>query len=722
MAELITKGVQEISTSAPQLQTVENAPSGTASAIEALGTLGTKLYELDVLRDADESSRGVIDQLDADIDAAAATDARVEKINKELASLSEGDPRIQEFEEELKVLGTGRQQRREARKMYDLRAEDALRKTLARAPGLRREVTAIAARNLGFDPSHATITALLGNLDEEWKLSQMKTGEKEDDWLWKERIKGIASRNISYTSTGDKNLDIANIDAINSQYDSYVAEIDFTTTQLADNLISEKDALSSYYSSMSKMVGLQIKPLVSSVGDLLTQATTGEDLTLLKGSLMPQLNLLKSEMIANLDAQFSNLTLSADSQVEAAALKDRIVREATAGFDAILSAETFSEAESRAKTLATMTDNLKLDVVTANKVLTAFTSAFPGAIGVVMESVLMQEPQTRDRLKNLVSDSLVNLSDSQVKAKNLGNLLSVMTDQAAFSSLDEAEKIMVANQSMSIMKGFVEEYKDKPMNMHPTDLRSVANAFASGLQLSNQFVTSDWERVSHYARTPVFTHMIDALYKEGGDSRMMGEALADAALEAHTNKINDAVLGAVESVSGSGRSHVALDFDAATGEMSFEVEFPNWRKIHRSDHKRDRAAEIATRTFNETVQSVYDLRAHDPHLKDMTKAEIAFYISPKLLGSSYVTVHGTPPQLTTPANVAADKALSFEELVSRHKKALSETSIGLQTGGLDFESDEDFAARLEALSVQRRELTARRAEATSGKTGLVQGK
>lgn len=672
---LITDGVTQVATSGANKQVVDPVASTTAGTLGILGKTAIEGYKEYVFYDADKRSQEAVAAFDKDLGDIQNNQLDIEKMNRSLQMAADINPDVQKLVGDLGNLTTATQQRKGAALLYRLRAEDALKQTLAKAPGLRAEVTRIAANNLGFDPTAGTVSMLLRGIESE-REREVDNADLKQRWNYLAgELNKMGVEGIQYPTNGNFGEAIPALENKIDLMHRAQGDVDNIKNKITAGEVNEKAGIQQLISATNTYVNEMLTPRLQAAITLLQSAKTEDELKIANEKLRVGLEGVRLQSEAFFNNQYSSLSLTPEGAAELRNAQQQTMAGLTNGIQSILDSKDLTTTQQQVRTLSLLKDKYGLDVYQSTKALEALKQAFPGT-GEMLLVTMMGNKEAESQVRNVVVGSLRNLNDAQLMASDLGNFLDVVSDPRSFDNLSADDRRKVAVSSINGVKEINRQFRNKPEALSDEDIINNATMYATAMQLSNEFVTSDWESIAVINQSPMFLHMVDRLWKMGGDNRVKAAVLYDTNIRSQSNYLNnisaDLIKDATAEKSMFNPKPNNIVFDYKTGEAkAYAAGTTNPARTNSS-------AGILVRKFNDAVESIYATREHDASLAKLTKPQIATLYGQKLINNPNVQRVGTRPAMPQAEEPKQD--IQFDDLVKELDSQFKTVSATLGSG------------------------------------------
>lgn len=679
---LITDGVTQVATSGANKQIVDPVASTTASTLGILGNTAIEGYKEYVFYDADKRSQEAVAAFNKDLGDIQNNQLDIESMNRSLQKAADINPDVQKLVSDLGNLTTAIQQRKGAALLYRLRAEDALKQTLAKAPGLRSEVTRIAANNLGFDPTAGTVSMLLRGIESE-REKEVDNADLKQRWTYLAgELNKLGVQGIQYPSDGNFGGAIPKLENKIDLMHKAQGDVDNIQNKIKEGEINEKVGIQQLIASTNTYINEMMTPRLQAAITLLQSAGTEEEIKIADEKLRVGIEGVRLQAEAFLSRQYSSLSLTPEGAAELRNAHQQTIAGLTSGIQSILDSKDLTTTQQQVRTLSMLTEKFGLDVFQSTKALEALKKAFPGT-GEMLLGIMMSNKEAESQVRRVVAGSLQNLSDAQLMSSDLGNFLDVVKDPRSFDNLSSEGRRKVAVDSINGVKEINSKFRNKPEALSDEDIINHATMYATAMQLSNEFVTSDWESIAIINQSPLFLHMVDRLWKMGGDNRVKAAVLYDTNIRSQSNYLNnisaDVIKDATAEKSMFNLKPNNIVFDYSTGEAKAYAAGTT------NPARNNSPAGILARKFNDAVESIYATREHDASLAKLTKPQIAVLYGQKLINNPNVQRVGTRP--TMPQSEAEREEIKFEDLVKELDGQLKSVSATLGSGKISPEME-----------------------------------
>lgn len=707
MATIKQTGSFNLNTDTPQIQTVTPKTSSTASNLQALTGVGDSLFRSHIAHSALNESEKVNEQLNSDLAAIDEGQDLGNELVRRMGEVAEADPRLRDLSRSLGAMKTAESQRKGAVLLHRLRGEAAMKSVAARAPGLRPEIARLVSTNLGFDPTGATINAILKGA-----LADSSGASQREDWYDKQIATNLLSKGITPMMREDGHLDTAHNVAKLGEVQQLEARMSTLTASIESGEILEENQIAEYGQVYQQLMGNQLNGINSTILNILPTLSSQGDYATFKQQIIPQLATLETQLQQRIDTDFSSLNISGKSRAEMDRIRQQVKDSATSGLKAILESGNMTDFQVRAELFTSLQQDVGMNWTQANQTLALIADKMPGAIQSLYTAINVKDLDMRGQLVDMLKQGLT-VDEKGVRALNLTNLVDVMVDREAFSNLNKKEKEAVARDSLRVVKDFTANFETRYHN--PRDVDAVANAMASTLQLSSQFVASDWDEIARVTNDGL-PRLIEVLEKGDTDAQMKANILADSGIEALQRYVSTSIMGSFieQRNRNMGRDNAsAIQYNMGTGQLLITREAPPtiWGGI-KSLAGGSSATRDTTRLvdeLNKTVNTLHSLSKYDPQLEGMTKPQIMFSLIGRDMVNAGFTPVGKAPEMpkATTETTAETTAVSLDELTQRLSRRVEDLKMSLQ-GSEGAEELRGLSSMLEDIVKEQNRLRAER--------------
>lgn len=708
----------QFGTDLANIQTVEGKKSAGPAQFAAIASAAQDGYGMWAQSKAYKDMFNVTKQLDSDIaDIGAGRDIS-SRLSSELSELSKNEPALKELASKLDTLDLGAKQHQQAKLLFTLRSEQAMKKAVSRAPGLRNEISQIASNTLGFDPSAATIKLLLRGIDSEWAEMNSGSAEKIDVTEKKRVHEELLKRNVvaDLGSTpeemehnyGPNKRKLDEIMKLETQQQSIAAN-------LASGVIDEKEALASTTRLATLQYGTRLESVNAIINNIIPRIKTYEDFKLVQEEWIPQLSALKSQMSQSISSLYDSLNFSDELRVDAQKHRDILIENATAGLEAILASDNITEFQTKATVLKNLQSSLNLDWSEANVTLATLNSAMPGGASSVYQVLLTSKPDLGDSLKDSVRQGFMSADPETRMKMNLNGFLSTIVDSKAFENLSQEQKANTLYLSLLSVEQANKDFADDPNRFSAQDIDSLSNAYATALQLSSQMPGEYWDKVSTQAATPLFRKMVDQLStSKNPDDNWKAEILSDSAIEA-ANRYMEKALGTYASNATKFKDVGIKDlvYDRSTGRFNYTE--PEISDLNIYKGSTGGAVKIGNyysakgnmkafiNAFDENLTTIDTYKNHDEKLRGLTKEQLIEVVAVPKLRAMGITIVGDAPEMPEYVKVEKPEDIKMEDLIRDVTRQIEELKVA--SGSLKgTEAFSMIERTLDLLTAQRRQL------------------
>ena len=715
MATFTQTGPADLNTAVPQVRTVEPKVSNTANMISTIGAAGIELYKEDVRKDAKRSSEAVIGQLNQDLQNIDDSVDLSDQISSQLSEFAENNPHIQDLKKTLGGLKTAEQQRKGAKLLYTLRAESELKRVLARAPGLRKEVTKIAANTLGVDPTAATISAILRGLEP-------KDTSKDKDYVYEEfkRVDqqrqqlGMQSATYIHGQTGLS-------DVIKMREEANLVEsATAKRTELATRIQNGEQVTPELISEFGAQVGVgitaQTNELIPTISNVLRSIETDEQFTEFSPVILSQLDAFEASFTQALNATYAPVMVDSknlDMWTKQKQENERLVKDTISQLRTMASDRTMLQ--NRLRGVQVLTDQYKMDFLTSNNLLARLEVSVPGLSRDLFTSFNVQNLEDRERITGAIRDAVRGMPADEVKKLDLASMVDVVTGDRNLDDLDADQRERLSKKSLNTVREFDKNYKGTPDMYTSGDLEGAAKAYATVLSMQGKYNTNDWAEVANLTSSPAFAAVVKNL-QDNGD-QFTAEILADSAVKATgkaaNGSINDTFKRYLHNNVGPewAGNKASVVFDADSGKFTLnQFRVPTHGPLRSSAVEANSNLKLGVDKLNLMVSNLMDngLTKHDPSLAGLDRSQLAYVLSQRLMQDNGIQMVGElkpMPKQQTPET----REIKFENVARQTIDTFEKTIQRMQTQGLATEENQavlgDLMKQLEELRGLRQQDT-----------------
>lgn len=715
MATFTQTGPADLNTAVPQVRTVEPKVSTTANMISTIGAAGIELYKEDVRQDAKSSSEAVIGQLNQDLGDIDKGVDLTDRISAQLSEFAENNPHIQDLKKTLGGLKTAEQQRKGAKLLYTLRAESELKRVLARAPGLRKEVTSIAANTLGVDPTAATISAILRGLEP-------KDTSKDKDYLheeWKRvdqqaQQLGMQSATFIPGQTGWQDV-IRRREQVN-QVESAFAQRTEIATRIQNGEQVTPELISEFGAQVAIGITAQSDELIPAISNLIRSTETDEQYSEFLPTIMGQLDAYQASFTQALNATYAPVMADSknlDMWTKQKQENERLVTNTIDQLRTMASDRTLLQ--NRLKGVQILTDQYKMDFLTSNKLLARLEVSAPGLSRDLFTSFNVKNLDERGAITDAIRDAVRGMPADEVKKMDLSSMVDVVTGDRNLDDLDADQRERLSKKSLNTVREFDKNYKGTPDLYTSGDLEGAAKAYATVLAMQGKYNTDDWAEVANLTSSPAFAAVVKNL-QDNGD-KFTAEILADSAVKAAgkaaNGSINDIFKRYLHDAIGPDwmGNKASVVFDADSGKFILnKYRVPTHGPLRNFARTYNSNLGLGVNKLNLMVSNLMDngLTQHDPSLAGLDRSQLAYVLSQRLMQDNGIQMVGELkpiPKQQTPQT----REIKFEDVARQTIDTFEKTIQRMQTQGL---ATEENQAVLEDLRKQLEELRGLRQQDT----------
>lgn len=706
MATFNQQGVTELQTVAPNIRITEPTPSGTASVIAGLGEIGIEAYKADVRRDMRESSEGLVEELNQGLQNIKDGANLADSLTAQLDEFAQDNPHIQDLKATLGSLSSAEKQRKGAKLLYTLKAEAELKRVLARAPGLRPEVTAVATRTLGVDPTSATIDLLLRNIEDEGK------GVKGTDILYKEFGRLEESKKALNMPQEGFDPSIHTMKWISEQWKN-VASVRSSETaiaeiqqRLAGGEKMQANTIMEYGAEVRNARRKRDSGLFNAAANMATVVESVEQWDKMVPVFNSQLEAYYIASKQSIEEAYSAVSVDAANASQWKASKDEALTELTTqvdGMRTLLGDRT--KVQQRLSGIQVLKDQYQFDFLTSNELLHRLEISVPGLTRDLFTAFNTQNQAERTKLNDAIKKEINRMPPDEVRRLDLAAMVDMITGVKNIDDLDANQRERLALVSIDEVRSFNKNYNTDPSLYSKEDLIAQAKSYATVLSIQSKYDNTDWAEIANLTSSPAFVAVVNGL-QESGDkmsAEILGDSAVKAAGKAANGRINDElkqVLGRDVSRVWMGGNKANVTFDAESGKFVYSP----YRKSANPNHTD--ASTVATNgmgrmavdKLNKMFDSLYDnkLQSHDPSLSKLDRAQLAHVLTQQLRRDNGIRTVGELKSFPS-ADKDQSAPLTFEQVSKNLTDGLQELTMYLQQSGLD---NPDIIALAERLGQQ----------------------
>lgn len=672
-----------IPTALPSTAPIETPVNNmTAAAISAVGTLATEGYKMDVKSDSRSDFEGLLKQYDKDIQASEDSENFAAYAEKQMDTLVAGNPELASLRKELTNLSEAEYQRTVPTLLLQLRGEAAMKKAIRRAPGLRKEIASIANQTLSFDPSGATVRAIMRGLEAK------PDGTDDMSWMQKEVAKDYQSTFGDYMITPEGQPDYAGMG--NALRGLRTSERTFENTQrsVEQGQIAEQDGVTASISSMSEMLGQHSRPALIATQNILQGIQSYEEFERVKPQLMAQWENYKNSANLWIDNKASEIQVSgANAQFKQDRIDD-FKSQAFAGIESILNSSSSTEYENNLKMYDYLTKDLKMNFSKANTTLASIQANMPGLMQQGFPALLSSDLEMQRTLKNLISKGFTDATPEQAKELSLQNMVASLQSNQNFQNLSAEERKEVAVNNAKHLKEVLKTYDGGKLSQY--DLDALGNSYATVAQTLDTQNSEDVANVIELLADPKLTDIINQMQTSGlSDNVISAEILADSNIEALTNYMNEGLIASINNLDLPTKGTKVI-YNMDEGTFSFT---DDWRVEQNTGNFREVQARMyrykneVLNKGNKVVRAIGSLKDHDPSISGLSTNQMSQRLFLSSLRRAGVQVVGTAEDMPTQAPTAAESArIDRDQVVRDLEKQIEELTLQLQNETINKES------------------------------------
>lgn len=714
MATFVQSGPMDLNTSLPQLQVATPTATSSAGVIKSVGEAGLQGFRAFNLRDMQSSSEGLVSELNQSLEDIDNNVDLSDRLLGQLGEYAENNPHVQDLKSTLGSLRNAEQQRKGAKMLYTLRAEAELKRVLARAPGLRAEVTQVAKNTLGIDPTNATINAILRGI-EPAKESDSDRNLLRDEFR---RVDDVRKSLGMSSSTFTPNVSWQDVQRMRSEanlMEQSVAEREHIKTQIASGLETTPELISQFGGQMGVAVTTQINQLSPVVHNVLRNVETEDQYMEFAPVLGGQIDAFEAATLSAIDAEYAPLMADSRNSELWIRQKDQIkasVREMTGSLRTVASDRT--ALQQRLQGVEILQDQYKMDFLTSNKLLARLETSVPGLTRDLFTSFNIQNLEDRATITDAIGVAVRGMDPEEVKQLDLSSMIDIVTGEKNLEDMDSDTRERLAKKSFGTIKSFDKGFREDPSRYSDDDIIGAAKSYATVLAHQGRFDSTDWAEVSNLTSSPAFSTVVQTL-KESGDV-FSAEILADSAIQATgraTNgRINDTLKRYLHNTVGpaSGGNKASITFDADSGKFVLsKYREPSYGPLRAGAVEANSNLQLAVNKMNQMFDNLVgnDLLSHDPSMAGLDRAQLAYTMSDQLRRDNGIKVVGELkafPQREMLESPEKAREITFEELASKTVASFEQAVQQMQVGGVATDEGKALLSQLQQQLDEIREL------------------
>lgn len=731
----INQNKVQLNTTVPNIDIVEPAKSAAPANFSALSGLAGGLYKLKVTNDAHQESEQVVRELDADLSSIDAGEDIAKRLSSEMSELASVNPDLAQLKTELDKMKTGGQQRQMAKLLYTIKAEAALKRTLAKAPGLRPEIVNTMSQTLGFDPSAATVKAILRGIDIEGdEISRLK-GAQPEQYEYKQSVEILQGKGLTWVAPENTGGDFGEATRLNKEayrrFSNLDSNLTAIKTKLSNGDLKEGEAISGLIQTSGGLFNEYVGPINSAILAALPRVTNDQEFETLRNQVIPQVDTLMAQLDVTQNYISRDLTLSPEGrktyndflQQQKAAIKE--------GLTVLLESGNSTRFQQNATILKALGDNYGLSFAQQHKALYTLNNLSPTLVPAFYNAIMLSSPKDLNSLKGMVTDMFNDVVANKMGPKDIGNLFQLMQEPSKYDNMSKQEK---ANALANTLKLLGNATNVSVENMSIQEVRHIGSLYGTVMQLGNEMPSSYWTKAAEISTSPIMEKSIAKLAAGDKDDKLMAGTLARTANSSASRYIQKDLLGRMAA--NGFISPDKFTYDMSTGKLSFTGKVPEFKAspsglLGLSPFAVGNAPEVslanaqsplALKTVNDfetMINTIETYKAYDPSIADLSREQIAYIVAAEAFGKAGIKMTGTPPAFKQESQAEASK-INLNDLLTNIGREFESTKFKLK----DIEKNEKLVnskRELKSLKEQREALRKQQEELedliTQAKTG-----
>lgn len=664
MPTFIKPESQGIDAKLPNVAVVNNVPSNTVgNNIALLGNAAVEGYKTRIRSEAQRGMEGQLDKLNQDLQTAEDAGDMGEYLNNSFKELAKIDPSIVQFKDRLGSFKTAEQQKAGVLSLLQLRAEAEMKKTIRKAPGMRKEITSIAAGILGRDPTGAMVNSLLSTLKTKADPSPRKTSYQ----LAAEQTSGnLVDEGFQPIFDIDGELDVPANASLWSAFSTAKRDLEAAEKKVIKTDRDEADLINAKLNMYTLQVNNKTKNIIKSYLPLVSQINSNEDYEAFKTQAVPAISELIGSIENSVEVMFANMPNSSKGKEFIESRKEGLVNSLVGPLQRILDSEDYTVAKQRSQVFDHLTNNIKMEVSEADESLRILSAVAPGVLNTILPLAMASDGE----LSNMASGIYTNFNNASVediKKMDMRAFTNLISVDNAIDQASTEERINMSKKAFKITKELFSKYdwKSAENGSHDIMARTLGTSFKtigygdakSQSNFTNMIVGQDLGGV------------VQAISDKAENGKVKAGILAD-----NTNEylFNYTKRTAIPDLSDT-KNHpyysgsVGYVLDTSTGRLVTERTTPSKKTVNSPmmENIEYKAAKDKADKYNGIIDTLYSLREYSPKVAELSKGELAQVLFGRDLKSAGISFRGE--EYVPPIAVQSSKEdeVSLSELIRK---------------------------------------------------------
>ena len=674
MATFSDQANVQINTTTPDIQVVDNKPSNTfANNAAILGNAAIEGYKTKVRFDAKNSMEGVLDKLNEDLQQAEDEGTVGEMLNESFDNLAKQDPSIRALKSRLGSFKTAEEQKRGVLSLLQLRAEAELKKTIRKAPGMRREITSIASGILGRDPSGALVNTLLSSLN-----ASSDSREKTDRDIYSAKIAGnLAGIGLPAAFDEQGNYDLDTNEKRWISVKEAEKGVDKAKQDRELGKVRDRDVIEAELRALDTRFNILVKDAYNTFGPLQSAIHDTESYGTYKSVVIPALAEFRDSMTLSINSRIASLPANSADREYLESRRESIIENNVAPLERLLKMEDNTVVKQTLDFHKTLMETYNMELSQANTVLSALQQFAPGVIQQIIPMVLSSSPEDAQQLTSSLINSINQIgSPEDIKKVDMAKLIKTLSYDGEFEKLGTDDKIKQAKKLSKFTKDMFEKYDWN--EAHPSAYEATSRAVMGSMSVMPYANTASKENYMDLLLDQGMPEFIGNVGKFAVDGTAKSEVLADQTNEFLYTSGKEVIFGNLKDAlrNPGDKSVRRIIFDNETGMMSsvssrddsVSDSMSNMYRVSGGINNSKILKNVDR--FNKTVDTIYNLRESSPTYANMTKPQIATALFSDEMYSIGVEFRGEP--VTLPSSEPQEEAVPLSEVMMKAAQELVE--------------------------------------------------
>lgn len=621
MPTFYNENTGDIQTSLPQLQVVDNKPSNAlGNAVATLGSAAIEGYKTNVKYQAKNSMEGVLTKVQEDLAIAEENGTVGEVLNSSFDEMAKVNPDIEMYRSTLGNFQTVKQQRTGVLALIQLRAEAELKKTIRKAPGMRKEITSIASGILGNDPNGALVNTLLSSLKQD-TAAKSKTPQQK----WAENVMtNLSSAGYTPAFLPDGTPDAAKNASAWARHVNSEEAIKAKESVASKTKEEELDLLSEKISMYEQKVYHNLEPIIDTYTPIINNLSSNEELEVFMTEVIPGLKELEMSVENSVGELHIGMNPTANGREFLNNNIDSTKKRVLAPITRLLEGGDINIVKQKLQLHEVFTKQLKMTLEESNDTIGMLSAVAPGVLQRLLPIALAGSGKDLATTSDGLFKAMGELNVDDLKKADMRSFSKLITQDNYFDTLSPEDKLKSSKSALKATKELFNKYDFSSGESGSYDV--LARTLGASLQTIGYGDRESKNNFTGMINEQDISSVIKNIEKNAENGKVKGAVMAD---NINVYLYDYARRNMIPDISDS-KNHplhkggIKFTFDTSTGILSSSEAPSNFgRRIDSEYMKTIETANInkSVKNFNNTMETLYSLREYSPELQKLSKSQ-----------------------------------------------------------------------------------------------------